>query len=47
VSDTNNLTEHNNFRVSLATALMKSNMTSKPDQLEKLLDIFPYWKNWD
>lgn len=47
VSDINNLTERTNFRVSLAKALMKSNITSKPNQPEKLLDIFPSWKNLD
>lgn len=47
VADINNLTEHTNFRVSLAKAIMKSNMTSKPDQPAKLLDIFPSWKDLD
>lgn len=37
--------EHTNFRVSLAKVIMKRTITSKPDKPEKLLGIFPSWKN--
>lgn len=40
-------TKHTDFRVSLAKATTKSNVTSKPDQPEQLLDIFQSWKNLD